>query len=988
MLFTPTSLEVKASTKDGSVKDYHWFSSAIEKLLDGIQQLSRPDKVDRPVDSRPQTANELFSQLTGLISDHQKEISESVSLELLDVFRACTPFLHHQDLDSRVVIADRFLAESTLREFHETIANLQQSILSIEPNRIEEFADICIRINHLFNIIGEVERLNRTQGATFFDDFYHSFLEKGFQLQQIDALEIIWTGTAHPNRFVTLSLEKSIGELVDTFVGAKELPHNRIEELLCTILKGQLIPDTAPRRVDEASYISRTFAESAVEGLKKLFRQDLAARRNVMGIDAPPPSYRVELHLWPTFDWDGQRSPNSEETLDSIKRNRQLACNILGHELSSFIARAPQHILVSTEQGQHSLESLLARYLNRIRAIERNESHDDPMTYDRLLSGLDATIVALQNHEDNKHYQSFIDDLMEFRFIASSIGLHLCSGEHRQNSDTNEKVLSQVQNFFGCSGYETKSETEKLKILSTLLSDPELLEEAGKKIQESMKTLPQDAKDHFSVLNVLKMELIKNPHTCDRSIISLTTESSDILEAELLLRLAGINSGNPNAPKKGDVRLEIVPLFERPEDKVRSAAIFDNAINHSQSLLSLVKSFKRLSAMCGYSDGQMRGGPGDRELSREMEEQLFNLATDRGLKLRIQHGIGPGVGRGGGLNGDQSMLTPEAVQSKYIHFTIQGTAIGKLLRVAVAVFRQGATALKNYAEGLARFSSVQIADKQFYEDSKKIRKDAYEQARNLYSDFTGRGKITTINNTDVPDEDIFFASLNLIFPVSDLDGLKQVSRPLFRFEQKGDQSFFNGLQNEPEIWAPYESFRAVPNSQISDGSRLSFLSLYSWGHIMDQIREQKGDEFLKELYVKDRAFQADVNGALLALQVAHIPFSLALYRAQYESKKGVPLVDRLLTSFDLIEKDYLSLLDAIDVLEPVIIPRVKSTLTEIRKMRGLKDPTAFVFQVIRSSVTARRHQAYLEGDKTAIDRYSQLGKYITLVIGTSLDTGS
>jgi hypothetical protein len=387
--------------------------------------------------------------------------------------------------------------------------------------------------------------------------------------------------------------------------------------------------------------------------------------------------------------------------------------------------------------------------------------------------------------------------------------------------------------------------------------------------------------------------------------------------------------------------------------------------------------------MAGYSDGQMRGGPGDRELSREVEERISSVAKNLNLKWAIEHGLGPGVGRGGGFNGDQSMLTSDAVESKYIHFTIQGTAIGKLLRVSTSACRQAITAIRNYVEGLCRINNYSAKDKVQQDEYRNIRKQVFANARDQYSDLIGRGKIYDFCGKQVPGEDVFFASLNLVFPPEYLDGLKQVSRPLFRFDQKEGQTFFNGLQDNPEIWVSYEDFRAVPNSQISDGTRLCYLSLYSWGSILQDIRTLKGDQYLQQMYVNDRAFQADVNGALLALQVANIPYALTLYRTQYNQYKDKPLVKELFKNFDKIEADYKLLLDAIEVLEPVITDRVRSTINEIRKIRSLKDPTTYVLQTIRAAVTSASHK-----NPQIAKEYSTLTKLISVAMGTSLDTGS
>ena len=147
------------------------------------------------------------------------------------------------------------------------------------------------------------------------------------------------------------------------------------------------------------------------------------------------------------------------------------------------------------------------------------------------------------------------------------------------------------------------------------------------------------------------------------------------------------------------------------------------------------------------------------------------------------------------------------------------------------------------------------------------------------------------------------------------------------------------------------------------------------------------------MYKHDRAFQADFNGALLALQGANIPYSLALYRAQYSQDDDKPLVKELLAMLDKIESDYRLLLEGVSILEPVITKRVKSTIGEIRRVRSLKDPTIYVLQTVRAVITAQSHRLSSNPDTTEaahafIEKYSSLNKLISVAMGTSLDTGS
>ena len=994
MLFDSLSLSSASKTTAASAIPSTWLSDTIQRCISRVKLLSSLQTRADQFDTRPATSEVLLKLLASQLSSAKTAQLENTSLQLLETYQAVSKFFPQMNNGTFTqTYADTFPAADVIEEYSEKFSRLESGILSIDVSNLEDLVDISVRINHCFNIMSEVERLSRTKGSGSLESLYEEAKKSGITPEDIDRLVIIWTGTAHPNRFVTLAIENTISDLVDQLVTNPSISTDEVKQLFCTMLKAKVIPDVAPKRSAEASYVTRTFAESGVDGLKKLYRHDLAARRAIWGEAVPPPSYNIGFHIWPTFDWDGQRNPDYTETSESIKRSRDLACERMTSEINSIFKQAPEHIIFDFEGSAISVKDLLARFINRLRALHGERAVADPISQEKLCTGFAAMRKAISQSEDADVYKKLTDNLGELLFLSQNIGVHLATGEHRQNSQYQEKVISQIQAFLGLKAYENKTEEEKVAVLTKLLSNQAQLDIARKEMASYLASSSTEASQYLSLLDNLREELLFNPRCCDRAIISLTTSTSDILETELLLRLAGINCPALEIFSASYPRLEIVPLFERPEDKIVCDDIFKSALEASGNLLNLCKSHGRLNAMVGYSDGQMRGGPGDRELSREVEERISALATSFHLEWAIEHGLGPGVGRGGGFNGDQSMLTNEAVQSEYIHFTVQGTAIGKLLRVSASAARQAITGIRNYVEGLQRKTFQEDHPNNQQNEFKEVRKKVYKEARDLYEGLTGRGTTTTFAGQTVEGQDIFFTKLGLMFPPEYLKDLKQVSRPLFRFEQSEHDTFFNGLQKNPKIWLAYEDFRAVPNSQISDGTRLCYLSLYSWGTMIDSIRKEKGNEFLCEMYKHDRAFQADFNGALLALQGANIPYSLALYRAQYLQDEDKPLVKELLTMLDKIEYDYRLLLEGVAVVEPVISKRVKSTITEIRRVRSLKDPTIYVLQTVRAVITAQSHRLAsiperIEAADEFIEKYSRLNKLISVAMGTSLDTGS
>src|ERR1700742_5148221 len=149
----------------------------------------------------------------------------------------------------------------------------------------------------------------------------------------------------------------------------------------------------------------------------------------------------------------------------------------------------------------------------------------------------------------------------------------------------------------------------------------------------------------------------------------MTTGASDLLEVALLLKESGL------VDAKGQSKLNIVPLFETIEDLQNCAGIMDQ-------LLSLPE-YRRLvdsrgglqEVMLGYSDSNKDGGfvTSGWELYKA-EIGLVEVFERHGVRLRLFHGRGGSVGRGGGPSYDAIIAQPGGAVNGQIRVTEQGEA--------------------------------------------------------------------------------------------------------------------------------------------------------------------------------------------------------------------------------------------------------------------------------------------------------------------------
>jgi phosphoenolpyruvate carboxylase len=145
------------------------------------------------------------------------------------------------------------------------------------------------------------------------------------------------------------------------------------------------------------------------------------------------------------------------------------------------------------------------------------------------------------------------------------------------------------------------------------------------------------------------------PRSIDRVIVSMTASAGDVLAAETLARAAGLN-------------VHAVPLLETIDDLRGARKLAGEVLDGSPR--------PRLEVMVGYSDSAKDGGylAANWEIYRAQEE-LVELAAERGVELTIFHGRGGSAGRGGGPTYAAVLAQPPGAVAGRLQLTEQGETI-------------------------------------------------------------------------------------------------------------------------------------------------------------------------------------------------------------------------------------------------------------------------------------------------------------------------
>ncbi|MFN3884469.1 MAG: phosphoenolpyruvate carboxylase [Rhodocyclaceae bacterium] len=256
--------------------------------------------------------------------------------------------------------------------------------------------------------------------------------------------------------------------------------------------------------------------------------------------------------------------------------------------------------------------------------------------------------------------------LRRLRRAVEIFGFHLAPLDLRQNSAVHQATVHELfETARPGTDYAGRSEEGKIALLLAELATPRLL--STPYWNYSSETAAELAIFHTA----REMQRRYGQAAIQNVIISKSEGVSDILEVALLLKEAGLLR-----PREGELDVNVVPLFETIDDLERCGAIMDRLLS-LPAYQRLLESRGRLQeVMLGYSDSNKDGGylMSNWALYRA-EITLVEVFRMRGVKLRLFHGRGGTVGRGGGPSYEAILAQPPGAVQGAIRITEQGEVV-------------------------------------------------------------------------------------------------------------------------------------------------------------------------------------------------------------------------------------------------------------------------------------------------------------------------
>ena len=604
----------------------------------------------------------------------------------------------------------------------------------------------------------------------------------------LETMLVVPVLTAHPTevrRKTVLDLQREVSDLLTRWIGADASGRRELEEelrlLVLTLWQTAILRGAKIGVKDEVGEALRYYDLTFFAALPEIHRKLEMGVYAKWGAEAARFSAVLRMGSWIGGDRDGNPFVNADTLTFALERHAEAALahhlrelDRLGMELSmsSLLVIPTEQLMALAEASgdtspfrrQEPYRRAISGMYARLSATAQQRLGHVPGTMPHtklepytapaeLASDLESISHSLKSHGAASLAEARLGRL---RRAVDIFGFHLAGLDMRQHALVHEKVVAELlEKAEVARAYADLEEAERVRVLEAELENPRPLRSPYVEYNDLVQS-------ELDILGVASAAQARLGVAClPNYVISGCTDFSDLLETAILLKEVGLLRPGTTP----ELALNIVPLFETIRDLGEAGPIMTRAFD-SPVYRRLIESRRwRQEVMLGYSDSNKDGGYLTSNWSvYGAQRSLVAAAAKAGVRLRMFHGRGGTVGRGGGPAYEAIVAQPSGSVAGQIRITEQGEMVAANYADASIGYRQlegllsatlEATLLDNedLGPGLNEFSNVM----------QELSKLAESEYRNLVYETAGF-------------EDWFHA----VTPIDDIASLDIGSRPAAR----------------------------------------------------------------------------------------------------------------------------------------------------------------------------------------------------------------
>ena len=591
-----------------------------------------------------------------------------------------------RELKSLIAGMSLTTAERVLRAFtvYFQLINLAEEIHRVRVNRLRE-GQASVEEPRRESVAAAVKSL-KDQGWTYAE--VRRFIED---------LDIQMTLTAHPTEVkrytVRLKLERiasALRDLSERTLSSRDKADLSAEIYaeISTLWQTRELFTQKPTVLDEVKSALYYYNRSLLSAVPRVMLDMESALADYFAeeanLDAPLPPV-VKFRSWIGGDRDGNPFVTPDVTVAAYELQAEMALDAYLKDTDLLVQRLSQweERITLNRAFREDIDRLIEEqgvpgrfreepYRQKLIFIHRalHAERDEPLPADAsapdrgypgntegYLSDLGLVETTLRLGQGQRAARAFVRPA---RYRAAAFGFQLAPLDLREHSRHHEAAVADLLAYAGVTpDYAALSEAERVAVLATELASKRPLAPPGAELAEVTERA-------LSFLSVFKQVQQKSGKEATGGyVISMTEGASDVLEVLLLAKQAGLSE------------IDAVPLFETGQDLLSAPGILTE-------LLTLDVYRQHMEArgvqevMIGYSDSNKDVGfLAANWALYQAQEGVAEVCRREGVPLRIFHGRGTSIGRGGGPTGQAILAQPPGSLGGRMRLTEQGEALSE-----------------------------------------------------------------------------------------------------------------------------------------------------------------------------------------------------------------------------------------------------------------------------------------------------------------------
>ncbi|MGQ0717869.1 MAG: phosphoenolpyruvate carboxylase [Pseudonocardiales bacterium] len=709
--------------------------------------------------------------------------------------------------------------------------------------------------------------------------------------------------TAHPTEACRRSVQFILRRVADVL--DQDLPEEQLQRQLARLVdllwQTDEIRPGQPTVLDEARAVAYYLEQLGTHAVPDLL-EDLEDELARAGFALPPESRPVVLGCWVGGDRDGNPNVSPQATLDVLRLYADRALSIqlalvdqLVQELSvsTRVVGVSEGLRCSLAHDRRLLPDVYDRYLRlnvdepyrlkcsfiNARLIRtRQRIHDgaphqegrDYLGAESYLADLQVMDISLRGHLGERIAEGTLARTLR---SAGALGLHLAALDVREHADSHHAALAALYDPLGelAAPYAELDRGERAALLSREL--------AGRRpLTARSAVLPPAAADVLAVFDTIRSaQQTFGERAASTYIVSMAKGVDDVLAAAVLAREAGLIALAPSAgPTGGRSTVDLVPLFETATE-LRCAGELLDVMLRDPSYRQLVRARGDLQeVMLGYSDSNKDAGITTSHWDiHKAQRQLRDTAAAHQVRLRLFHGRGGSVGRGGGPAGEAVAASPYGTVDATMKLTEQGEVIADRY------------SLSTLAHDHLEILLAAVLEATLLHQTSRVPPEVLAQWDEAMDVVSGAAHAAYRDFVDLPGLSEFFSAAT---PVDELSWLNVGSRPMRR----------PGSGN-----ATLEGLRAIPWVFGWTQTRMVLPGWYGLGSGLRAARDAGLGPVLEEM--RDWAFFTNLLGNV-EMTLAKTDLRIAeSYVSVLVEPSLQPLFDTIVNEHDLTKREVLRL---------------------------------------------------------------------------------